>query len=124
MKNKQKRLLELYTDLDQEQQGQILDFAEFLHHRYPSAAKPPQTPQPIPRPERESVVAAMKRLSATYPMLNKSKVLHHASSLVSQHILGGRSATAVIDDLEVLFERLYQDLSSAPTDTEKNGHPP
>ena len=58
---------------------------------------------------KESVIAAIKRLSATYPMLDKGKVFNDTSSLMSQHIIQGREAVEVIDELEALFQQEYND---------------
>ena len=54
----------------------------------------------------------MRRLSDTYFMLNKDTLLHEASSLMSQHILQGREAIEVIDELEILFKKFYDELIS------------
>jgi hypothetical protein len=42
-------------------------------------------------------------------MLDKAPMLHQTSSLVSAHIMQGRPATEVIDELEQLFESRYRD---------------
>ena len=68
-------------------------------------------PQPIPRPESETVVGAIKRLSATFPMLDRAKLLNETSVLVTQHVMRGRDATEVIEELEVLFRRHYEEHS-------------
>jgi hypothetical protein len=41
-------------------------------------------------------------------MLNKDDMLHKTSDLMSEHILKGRSAPEVIDDLELMFTEYYQ----------------
>lgn len=108
------RLLDFFRQLDSADQSTLLAFAEFLAVRpgavagaKPVAKQPLAEPESIPRPADESVVAAVKRLSKTYPMLNKSEILAETSDLVSQHIIQKRDATAVIDDLEAAFERRY-----------------
>lgn len=107
------KLTELFSALDEQGQQSLLDFAEFLVERQPQAASTQQPGQPeqplqIPRPENETVVAAIKRLSRTYPMLDKRKILNQASALMAQHVMGGREAAEVIDELEVIFERHYE----------------
>jgi hypothetical protein len=67
-------------------------------------------PENIPRPSDEKVVAAVKRLSKTYFMLDKKKMLGVTSDLVTQHILQGRDAVEVIDELENLFQQHYEQL--------------
>jgi hypothetical protein len=114
------RLLELFAALAPAERDSLLAFAEFLQTRRPSAGslgtvaipakKKVERPKPldIPRPEKEAVVAALKRLSATYPMLDKSKLLTDTSGLVTQHIMQRRPHVEVIDELEVIFTRHYQ----------------
>ena len=114
------RLLELFATLAPSERDNLLAFAEFLQSRglpisnVGSLTVPPkkkvERPKPldIPRPEKEAVVAALKRLTATYPMLDKSKLLTDTSGLVTQHIMQRRPHVEVIDELEVIFTRHYQ----------------
>lgn len=106
----QRRLLALYGRLSAQDRASLLAFAEFLDGRAGSPDRPdgPQRPEPAERPADESVVAAMRRLSAGYPMLDKGAILHEAASLMAAHTLQGRPAVEVIDELEGLFEREYQ----------------
>lgn len=109
----EQRLLTLFRSLDPSQQMTLLRFAEFLATRSEDAAPQPiQEPRSIPRPEKESVVAAIKRLSQTYPMLDRSRLLTEASQLMGSHILHGRETRLVIDDLEALFASHYSDYRS------------
>ena len=108
MKKSTKKLLEFYRELPDEVAQQLLDFAEFLALRYKIEVKEISQPEKITRPDNESVVIAVKRLSATYPMLNKDKLLDETASLVSQNLLQGRDAVEVIDKLEEIFSKQYQ----------------
>ncbi len=103
----EKRLLGLVRRLPPAQAEQLLAFAEFLADRHAVAATATE-PIPIPRPSGENVINAMKRLSATYPMLDRAKILDEASHLMTQHVIHGRAAAEVIDELEVLFRRHYE----------------
>lgn len=103
----EKRLLSLVRQLPKIQVEQLLEFAEFLVGRYPLIETATE-PLPIPRQPEESVIKAIKRLSATYPMLDRAKILDEASHLMTQHVIHGRSAAEVIDELEVLFRRRYE----------------
>ena len=67
-------------------------------------------PESIPRPAEEKVVAAIKRLSRTYPMLDKNAMLGATSDLMMQHVLQGRDAKEVIDELEQVFRDEYDKL--------------
>ncbi len=109
----ERRLLGLFARLDEGGRATLLDFAEFLAGRGTAPAdRPPAPREPldIPRPEKESVPAAMKRLRRTYPMVDPDRLLDEAAGLMSAHLLGGRPAAEVIDELEALFERHYRAL--------------
>ena len=74
----ERQLLEIYRSLGPGDRATLQAFAEFLRQRASSAvdATPTLTveiPEPaaIPRPPGESVVAGLKRLSQTYPMLRR-----------------------------------------------------
>lgn len=105
----EKRLLALFNDMPDAERSSLLDFAEYLAARTgPRAPAHPTEPLDIPRPEGESIVAAMKRLRETYPMIDHSKMLHEASGLMGEHMMQGRPAPEVIDDLEQMFLRYYE----------------
>lgn len=117
-KKPEKRLQEILDRLDATQIATLIDFAEFLASRSGSAAGLPESAEPaarlpadIPRPEKESVVKAIKRLAATYPMVDRAKMLNETSALMTQHIMQGRDAVEVIDELEVMFRARYEKLS-------------
>ncbi len=108
----ERRLLRAFKTLEPSDRDALLAFAEFLVQR--GAAKPelrqgPRDPAPLPRPPDESVVGAIKRLSLTYEMIDRGTMLNETSALMSAHILQGRAASEVIDELEALFARYYQD---------------
>ena len=129
MTDQQQALLDFYQDLSAEDQHSLLRFAEFLASgtvaHEPAAdnveavdadsspgeppAKESTIPKPeiIERPEEERVVEALKRLSATYPMLEKKTLLNKASELVAQHIMFGKPAVVVINEIEEMFAETY-----------------
>lgn len=108
---KNSRLQTLYHSLCSEDQQTLMAFAEFLKQRSSlkkeSEPRQLQLPGKSERPQQESVVAAIRRLSNCYPMLEKETLLHETSDLMSSHILKGRAAAEVIDDLEELFSTRY-----------------
>jgi len=113
----QQRLLKLFRQLPQTEQDSLLSFAEFLLQRGTgtNAESDEQLqPEEIPRPASENVVAAMRRLSKTYFMLDKDHLLHEASDLMTAHLMQGRPAAEVIDDLEAVFRRHYERMQSPP----------
>ncbi len=107
----EKKLLAQFECLPETQRETLLSFAEFLATQIlkdPAEAAPSPEPRYTPRPEQESVVAAIKRLNATYFMLeDRAGLLNESSVLMSQHILQGRDIREVIDELETVFARFY-----------------
>jgi hypothetical protein len=107
MRKTEKRLREIFGELPEPQAVALLEYAEFLAARY-AGPKPSSVPLDIPRPQQESVIRAIQRLGATYPMLDRSKMLNETSVLMTQHVISGRGAVEVIDELELLFRRHYE----------------
>lgn len=121
------KLLQYYHQMNPQGQEMLLAYAEFLSQRYaePQHGTKPQPsegdgtyakgdlpePQHLPRPEQESVIAALKRLSNSYAMLDKKTLLSESANLVSDHLLRGRPAAEVINDLENLFATRYRQMS-------------
>lgn len=117
MEEAEKNLLAAFRRLAAQDRQALQAFADFLAVR-PGAAAPGEAapaPQPEPRPADESVVMAIKRLTRTYPMLDRRKLMGPTSVLMSQHALQARDAVAVIDELEILFERHYAETAGRPT---------
>ena len=116
MTPEEKKLLGRFRKLSSPQRQNVLDFAEFLATRpihsseNVSVATIIPEPKHIPRPQKESVVKAVRRLTQTYAMLDHSKLLHETSNFMTQHIMHGRPAEEVIGELEAMFERHYQQL--------------
>ena len=117
MKTAQQQLVDLFAGLDEGSQASLLAFAEFLASRNsvppsvpdrPSASVP--EPENIARPADESIVAALKRLAKTYPMLDKTEMLGATSDMVATHIMQGTDAALVIDQLEAVFADRYRQL--------------
>jgi hypothetical protein len=103
----EKRLREILAGLPAVQAQALLDYAEFLAARYVAPAELTE-PLEIPRPAQETVIKAIRRLGATYPMVDRSKMLNETSVLMTQHIIHGRDAVEVIDELEILFRGHYE----------------
>lgn len=109
MKSEDKKLLRLYNALAEGQRETVLAFVEFLAARGGATEMPaPAEPLSIPRPAQESVVKAIKRLMATYPMLDRDKLFHETSGHMTQHVIHGKPAVDVIDELEIMFARHYE----------------
>jgi hypothetical protein len=53
-------------------------------------------------------VKAIKRLMATYPMLDRDKLLHETSGHMTRHVIHGKPAAEVIDELEAMFAQHYE----------------
>lgn len=110
MKRDENQLLDLFERLAPEQQEGLIAFAEFLNGSVPDAAGTASEPVAIPRPESETVAMAIRRLVRTYPMLDRKRLMAEASQFMAQHALEGRPAHEVIDELEAVFARHYQQL--------------
>ena len=106
----ERRLTSLFRELSAADRATLLAFADFLAQRAPSETDgaAAREPHPLVRPASESVVGAIKRLSHTYDMLDHGQLLNETTSLMSAHVLQGRAAIEVIDELEALFHRHYQ----------------
>lgn len=104
----EKQLLKRYRALSDGGRGSLQDYAEFLASRDAGQGVPvSDTPLDIARPAEESVVKAIKRLRATYPMLERDKLLHETSALMTRHVVHRHPAAEVIDELERLFKQNY-----------------
>ena len=112
MKREEKQLLDLFERLAPEQQDKLIAFAEFLNGRAPDPGNAAAGPVAIPRALGETVAMAIRRLTRTYPMLDRRKLMAEASQFMAQHALEGREAAEVIDELEVVFARHYEQYKS------------
>jgi hypothetical protein len=113
MASKRQRLSELFKKMNSQQQESLLDYASFLVHRADAAAAMEESQEKLEplfseRPDNENVVNAIKRLRASYFMLNTDDLLNESSTLMAQFMLQGRDAQEVIDDLERMFDIHYQ----------------
>ena len=114
----EQRLCELVRFLKTDDQVTLLRFAEFLaasqERDEVSSSIDEGFPVPgdIQRPKEESVIMAVKRLAITYPMVNKDELLHQTSELMAGHVIHGRAAADVTDELEQLFAEHYQQLKN------------
>ncbi len=130
MASPEQQLSGLFAQLGTEDRATLLAFAEFLASRRAVRATTPaipdapvrQAPESIPEPElierpaEESVVGALKRLSKTYPMLDKKVMLNATSDLVATAIMQGSNPAGVIDQLEEIFSTHYEQLKAGNTD--------
>jgi hypothetical protein len=103
-----KQLAEIFENLPEHDQKTLFEFAEFLKSRAPESVPEILDPLDIPRPEKESVVSAIKRLGETYPMVDRKHLFNETSDLMMQHMLKGRAADEIIDELEVLFVEKFE----------------
>jgi hypothetical protein len=110
MKSKLREIKLLLAQLDADHQQAIVDYANFLVQRYKtdSSVARDLKPESIERPGQETVIAAIKRLKKTYYMLDTDSMLSQTSALMGQHILKGREASDVIDELQSIFQTQYE----------------
>jgi ABC-type uncharacterized transport system involved in gliding motility auxiliary subunit len=110
MKNRLQQLETLMSSLDVEHQQAVVDYATFIVQQYKihPTEDTKQEPESIARPAAETVIAAIKRMKKTYYMLDPGILLNQTSALMGQHIMQGREASAVIDELESTFQTQYE----------------
>lgn len=110
--SEERKLCKIYKNLDSVDRQTLLSFADFLSTQAsPIDGKIDEAlllkPLNIARPEKESVIKAIRRLSETYPMLDKDSMFDKISNLMTEHIMSGRKASSVIDELEEIFADKY-----------------
>lgn len=110
MKRDFNALKALYDTLDDDARNSLFDYAAFLQSRSAPVVRHPGEPLQIPRQDNETVVGAIKRMKRTYPMIDSMKVFSVASNLMTEHMINGRDAEEVINEIEQLFEQTYQEL--------------
>ena len=107
MSRNTKSLIEIFDTLDAERQASLLDFAEFLQSKGDLVVTEIAELVENARPDKETVVGAIKRLKQTYPMIDSMAVFSSASELMTEHMVKGRDAIEVIDEMEKIFEDFY-----------------
>ena len=110
MKRDAKALADLFNTLDKDRQQSLFDYAELLRSKGGMVQQEIAEPVEIPKAENESVVGAIKRMKRSYPMIDSMEVFAVASSLMTDHMVKGRDAEEVINEIEALFEDAYQKL--------------
>ena len=110
MNNRFREIKLLFPQLEVEQQQSVVDYATFLLQRYKikNTRDRDLEPKSIERPQKESVIAAIKRLKKSYYMLDTDIILDETSVLMAQHVMKGREASDVIDELQSIFHRQYE----------------
>ena len=112
MKPVEKKLLNMYRKLNDTDKQSLEKFAAFLHANAEEVAEPLADVVLIEAKPDETVIGALKRLSASYPMLDKSIMLNQTSSFMTQHVMQGRAKEEVIPELEAAFAEQYSILKS------------
>ena len=103
--------------MEQSGRESLMEYAEFLVVRHGKrTGEVVIERRDIARPEEETVIASIRRLKKTYPMLDTGKLLHETVSFMMQHMIHGRPARDIIDDIEVYFKTEYEAFI-------KNNHP-
>jgi hypothetical protein len=106
----ERALLSVFRKLGGADQALLLEIAQRLAGEVSDDGSKTEMPSyvEIPRPAEESVIKAIRRLTATYPSMDKKDLLTKSSSLMSEHLLQNRPAMDVIDELEQLFRAQYE----------------
>lgn len=95
-------VIEVLTDAED---TSLLEFARYLRDRRLAAPAPEIVD--ISRPEYESVPNAIRRLTQTYPMLNRDTLFNEASGLMARHMMHGETSEDKSDQLEAPFKSRY-----------------
>jgi len=111
MKSTEKKILASFRQLESAEQETLLAFAEFLSQHHVVDDLPVAKPNIIQRPKNESVVAAIKRLSASYHKKEKPELLNKASAIMTKHVMQGHEVELAIDELETLFSQFYENMT-------------
>ena len=101
-------LIDLYEAMDDERKRSLSDYTDVLYAQADPINKVIPSPDDIPRPEKETVVGAVKRLKIKYHMIGSMTVFSRASELMTDHMVKGRDVIEVIDEMEILFEDAYK----------------
>ena len=117
----EEKLIEIYKKLPDVERDKLLSFAEFTLASCEPRDLIIEKPLFVERPADESVVAGIKRLSAVYHMVDRTKILNETSALMAEHMIQGRAAAEVIDDVERLFERTYEKQFGLPASVIEEG---
>ena len=104
------RLSAIFDTLNEDRKKTLLEFAEFLEAKGDLVTREMAPVVTIEKPKGETVVGAIKRLKLSYPMIESMSVFTASSSLMTEHMINGREAMEVIDDMEKIFEEAYQAL--------------
>jgi len=108
MNAQERGLINIFRKMDEQQKYSLLRYAEFLVSQQSPEIPVVEKPHDIPANENETVVTALRRLSKSYFMLENQHLLNQATNLMSQHVIQGRDAIEVIEELEELFKSGYQ----------------
>ena len=103
----------IFSQLDCTAQQNVLRFAEFLLEKQrtdeiDSVVHSFSLPLSIEPVAGESVVAALRRLTHSYNMLDSRALLARAVDIMNGFVLQGRDRVIVIRELETLFQREYE----------------
>lgn len=109
MSVQEQALLKKFRLLPEAQKKALNDYAEFLSQRYAEEPEPvPQQPVDIPRPQQETLIKAIRRLSKTYPMLDSKELFEKTSTYMTRNLMHGEDNDVLIDEMEVFFKECYQ----------------
>jgi hypothetical protein len=106
-------LVRLFRAMDRQRRSSLLDFARFLS-ALAEAERSRTTLVPQPRPDKEAVVQAIKRLNKTYPMLPRHRLAPRVEQLLAEHMVDARDAAKVIEELESFYAEQYAARMAGP----------
>ena len=109
----ERKLCKVYKNLNENDRETLMAFAVFLNQRDMVSEDVVeiglQKPLDIVPAEKESVVKGIKRLKASYHMIENDDLLHEVSALMTEHVMQGVAAAEVIAKVEAVFLKYYED---------------
>jgi len=106
-------LLRIWSTLGRNERASLLAYGELLSERAVFVGSSPA--QPLSRPAEETIVTAVRRLTRSYPTLDRRRLMAEVAELMGAHVLGSRPLAEVIDELEGVYERHYRAQLSSDT---------
>ena len=124
LSKEERQLCKYYKNINKANRQTLLLFAEFLSSKEavdeviekPAVLQEPLLTAAI---EGESVVKGIKRLKASYFMIDDPDLLHEISALMTEHVMQGVSAQEIMPKIEMVFKKFYENYKQSFIESKK-----
>ncbi len=121
LSKEERQLCKYYKNINEANRQTLLLFAEFLSSKEAASEVIEKTavlqkPLPTSAIEGESVVQAIKRLKASYFMIDDPDLLHEVSALMTEHVMQGVPAQEITPKIEIVFKKFYENYKQSFTE--------